>query len=264
MSDYHLTIADKQTGPHSQFYIIQGIREGRLRGTELIWRLGMEGWQPLRELEDFSSYWPPTPEMLAKADSAKELARTSLDQPQPWLRFWARMLDVTWFFCVVILVTGFVLPESAVQWLAQANRPLIPLEPFILLFYVPLEAWLLSRYGTTPGRSLLRVQVRTLAGGLPSYRQALHRSLSVYVKGLALGLPFISMMVMIWWKFRLMQTRVTPWDESSETRVEHGEPDSWRYVVLVGIVLGVAMTFTFVLVQKWPELEAARRNYLSR
>jgi hypothetical protein len=99
---------------------------------------------------------------------------------------------------------------------------------------------------------------------LPSYRQALHRSLSVYVKGLALGLPFISMMVMIWWKFRLMQTRVTPWDESSETRVEHGEPDSWRYVVLVGIVLGVAMTFTFVLVQKWPELEAARRNYLSR
>ncbi|RBP38570.1 uncharacterized protein DUF4339 [Roseimicrobium gellanilyticum] len=264
MSDYHLTIADKQTGPHSQFYIIQGIREGRLRGSELIWRLGMEGWQPLRELEDFSSYWPPSPEMLAKAESAKELARTALDQPQPWLRFWARMLDMAWFFCAVTFLLGLILPESARQWLGQIERPLIPLEPFFLLFYVPVEAWMLSRYGTTPGRSLLRIQVRTLPGGFPSYRQALHRSLLVYVKGLALGLPFITMLVMLWWKFRIMESRVAPWDESSETRVEHGEPEPWRYVLLTGIVLGVAMTLGLLLVQKWPELEAARRNYLSR
>jgi hypothetical protein len=46
--------------------------------------------------------------------------------------------------------------------------------------------------------------------------------------------------------------------------VEHGEPEPWRYVLLTGIILGVAMTFLAVLVQKWPEFEAARRNYLSK
>jgi uncharacterized RDD family membrane protein YckC len=266
MSDYHLTIADKQSGPHSQFYIIQGIREGRLHGAELIWRLGMEGWQPLRELEDFSSYWPLTPEAQAKVDAEKELARarTELDQPQPWLRFWARMLDLTWFFCAFTLFLGFTLPESAVQWLGRMDRPPIPLEPFVLLLYIPLEAWMLSRYGTTPGKSLLRIQVRTLPGSLPTFRQAMLRGWLVYLKGLALGLPFISMFMMLWWKYRLVQNRVTPWDETSETRVEHGEPEPWRYVLLTGIVLGVAMTFLALLIQKWPEFEAARRNYLSK
>ncbi len=264
MSEYHLNIAEKQTGPHSQFFIIQGIREGRLRGNEMVWRMGLEGWQPLRELEDFSSYWPPSPEVLAKAESAKELARTELDRPQPWLRFWARMVDLIWFFCAATLVLGVVFPEAWVQWLGQTTRFPIPLEPLILLLYVPVEAWMLSRYGTTPGKSLLRMQVRTLPGGLPTFRQAAHRSFLVYIKGLALGLPFVSLFLMLWWKFRLPQARVAPWDEAAETRVEHGEPEGWRYMLLVGIVLGVIMTFVLLLVQNWAEFEAVRRNYLSK
>ncbi|HSI61865.1 MAG TPA: RDD family protein [Candidatus Saccharimonadia bacterium] len=264
MSEYHLNIAEKQTGPHSQFFIIQGIREGRLHGAEMVWRIGLEGWQPLRDLEDFSSYWPPSPEVLAKAESAKELARTELDRPQPWLRFWARMIDLIWFCCAFFIIVHMLMPEAMKQITIFAVRWYIPMEPFILLFYVPVEAWMLSRYGTTPGKSLLRIQVRTLPGALPTFRQAAHRSFLVCIKGLALGLPFISMLVMLWWKLQLAQARPTPWDETAETRVEHGEPEGWRYMLLVGIVLGVTMTFILFLIQNWPELEAARRNYLSK
>lgn len=264
MSDYHLTIADKQTGPHSQFYIIQGIREGRFHGTELIWRRGMEGWQPLRELEDFSSYWPPSPETPAKAPAAaNEPARPDVDRPRPWLRFWARMVDMIWFSCVLVVVLR-ILPQPFVQWLAQTIRSQMLLDPLMLLLYAPLEAWLLSRFGTTPGKALLRIQVRTLAGGLPVFRQAMYRSLLVYIRGLALGLPLLSLVAMFWCKFRLQQARVTSWDESSETRVEHGEPGALRYVVLTGIILGIVMTVVVSIVQLWPEIEAAQRNYLSR
>jgi hypothetical protein len=40
----------------------------------------------------------------------------------------------------------------------------------------------------------------------------------------------------------LMQRGVTPWDETNETKVEHGEPEPWRFLVLTGIVVGVLIT----------------------
>jgi hypothetical protein len=115
------------------------------------------------------------------------------------------------------------------------------------LIYVPLEAWLLSSFGSTPGRALLRVQVRRLDGGLPAFSQALRRSFHVYWKGLALGLPFISLVAMLWARQTLLQRGITPWDEANETRVEHGEPEPWRYLVLAGIILGIAITAMLVV-----------------
>lgn len=244
MSEYHLSIAEKQTGPHSQFYIIQGIREGRLRGAELVWRKGLEGWQPLRKLDDFEAYWPPTPEKLAQAEAARQVARSELDRPQPWLRFWARAVD----FILFTFVMGIFIPPSAMEWVIRAH---IPPEPLLLLLYVPLEAWMLSKRGSTPGKMLLRIQVRALPGGLPSFRQALLRSFWMYVKGLALAFPIISLFFMAWWKIRLMQSGTTAWDETAETRVEHGEPEGWRYVVLAGILLGVILTTLWTLHKNW-------------
>ncbi len=260
MSDYYLSIAEQRTGPHSLFYIIQGIREGRFHGAEQIWRKGMEGWKPLRELDDFTSYWPPSPEMLAQAEAARQKARTELDRPQPWLRFWARVIDLIWFSCALSMVLHLIAPDAVMYWAVQAARLHVPMEPFLLMLYIPVEAWLLSRYGTTPGKSLLRIQIRTLGGGLPTYSQAVRRTTHLVLKGLAFGLPLISLVVMLWWKMRLAVHPATPWDETSETRVEHGEPEGWRYVVVTGIVLGVALTIGLMMQQMWPQFEALRQG----
>jgi uncharacterized RDD family membrane protein YckC len=264
MSDYHLTIADKQTGPHSQFYIIQGIREGRLRGTELVWRMGLEGWQPLRELEDFSSYWPPTPEMLAKAESAKELARTALDQPRPWLRFWARWIDLLWFYFGLSSIFIVLAPEAFANAYVTATRWFIPVNSLLLLVYLPMEAWMLSRYGTTPGKSLLRIQVRTLSGSLPTFQQALRRTFFMMLKGLAFMLFPFYFFTMVWWKVKLRHTTATSWDETAELRVEHGEPESWRYMIIIGVVLGIFLAFAVATQPYLPRVEEILRNSLSQ
>ncbi len=243
MSDYFLSIGDQRTGPHSVFYIVQGIREGRLHGPEHVWRKGMEDWVPLRELEDFTSYWPPSPEMLAQAEAARTLARTELDRPQPWLRFWARMLDLIFYVFALAFILTAVAPEPTQYWAIWAAQHHVPVEPFILLLYIPLEAWVLSRYGTTPGKSLLCIQIRTLAGGLPTFSQAVHRTTQMCLRGLAMGLYVLPLFSMLWWKVRLARHPVTTWDERAETRVEHGEPESWRYFVVTGILLGVLLTF---------------------
>jgi uncharacterized RDD family membrane protein YckC len=244
--DYHLSIAGERSGPHSQFHIIEGIRDGSLKGDELAWRVGMPEWQPLRSLEDFTTYWPLSEETLQQAEVARSMARIELDRPQPWMRFWARMLDNLWF--------SFVLLLALRPWL-PAGPPPLPDAPWLrhlildgmsvmsLLLYVPMEAWLLSRFGTTPGRALLRVQVRRLDGGLPHFSQALRRSFQVFVMGLGLGLPIVHFVAMVWSRFTLLQRGTTAWDESNETRVEHGEPEIWRYLVLIGVILGVAIFF---------------------
>jgi hypothetical protein len=137
-----------------------------------------------------------------------------------------------------------------------------PWGTLLFLLYVPLEAWMLSRFGTTPGRALLRVQVRRLDGSLPSFQQALRRSFQVFIKGVALMLvpPFIQFFSMMWSRLLLEQRGVSSWDEDNETRVEHGEPETWRYLVLTGVILGVLMTLLLVLGQ----LDAANMSRLPK
>ena len=245
--DYFISIAGERTGPFSQFQIIERIREGLLQGAELAWHKGAEEWQPLKTLEEFSTYWPLTAEQIARADEARRLARVALDTPQPWLRFWGRMLDYIWFVFVLSFVAGFFLPppEVVIEWSRHSGGWSFLVSSVWPLLFVPLEAWCLSRYGTTPGKALLQIQVRNHEGGLPSFQQALTRSLLVYLKGLGLALWIVPLFTMSYSRMVLIQTGATSWDRECQTRVEHGEPEMWRFVIVAGVML--AMGFFVVL-----------------
>jgi uncharacterized RDD family membrane protein YckC len=254
--DYHLTIAGERSGPFSQFSLIDKIREGKLKGDELVWHRGLTGWVPLRELEEFTSYWPITEEQKANAEAARTVARTELDYPQPWMRFWARLIDYLWFGILVwSLITTF-LPQETVKWIVKVALMGVPLNSLVYLLYVPLEAWMLSTKGTTPGKSLLQVQVRNLKGGLPTFDQALVRSFQVWLKGVAMWLPLVSLFAMTWWRVRLMQKGTTSWDEACETKVEHGEPAFWRYTLLGSIILIMLAGLVFTMIMSKDLLEA--------
>jgi len=73
--DYHLSIEGERSGPLSQFTLIDRIREGKLKGDELVWHLGLADWVKLRELDELSSYWPISEEQKAKAEEARTVAR---------------------------------------------------------------------------------------------------------------------------------------------------------------------------------------------
>ncbi|MFZ4767319.1 MAG: RDD family protein [Roseimicrobium sp.] len=239
--EYHLSIDGKRTGPHSQFYIIEAIRDGSLSGGELVWHQGLGDWCALRGLEDFSSYWQPTPAVIEAAESARRVARAELDRPRPWLRFWARVVDYAWFTFALSMLAAMAVPSAVLPALQQMMVMHVPVDAVALLLYVPLEAWMLSRWGTTPGRALLRIRVRRLDDGVPQFAQALKRSFQVFVQGMALSLPLLSLFAMAWSRLRLHQKGVTAWDEQNETRVEHGEPEIWRLLALVALVLGLVL-----------------------
>ncbi|WP_050030752.1 RDD family protein [Verrucomicrobium sp. BvORR034] len=257
--EYHLSIAGDRSGPHSQFRIIEQIREGLLKGDELVWRLGVPNWVPLRELDEFDGYWPPAPDVLAAAEVTKHVAREELDRPRPWMRFWARMVDYFWFSFTLGLALRGLLPPEAAEVLMRPGMEQWLINSVTLLLFVPLEAWFLSQRGTTPGKALLRIQVRSLDGSLPTYQQALMRSVQVWLKGMGLCLvPVIALIAMAWWRIRLLQKGFTSWDESCHTRVEHGQPEPWRMVVLAGLVALLLVLGVLTLLMSKEMLEAMR------
>ena len=250
--EYHFSIAGERSGPLSQFIVIDRIRDGSLKGDELAWHMGLPEWKPLREFDEFTGYWKPTPEKITEAEHARQVARTALDTPQPWLRFWARTMDYIWFSMLLGMILNALLPHDSLEQLREALTSATPGRALLIMtllntatfvLFIPLEALWLSRRGTTPGKALLRIQVRRMDGSLPDYSQALLRSALVFVKGVALCLPVIPLFVMSWCRIRLVQLGTTSWDEQTGLRVEHGEPEPWRYLIVAIIAAFIALVF---------------------
>src|SRR5262249_50472416 len=114
--EYFLLIGGEKQGPFTGYEILSSIREGKLKGEEMVWRKGIADWQNLRSIQDFEDSSPPSPEVLAAAEEARKLARAALDSPQPWLRFWARILDYMLFVSLLRMSILLAFP-GAVEWI---------------------------------------------------------------------------------------------------------------------------------------------------
>lgn len=138
--------------------------------------------------------------------------------PHPWVRFFARGVDLTVFtmtLMAVLLVLGF-------------NPPLLFL--FTPILWQVIEAWMLSSFGTTPGKAMMGVSVETVAGEKPTYGQALARAFSVWVFGQGLGIPGVSLITSILSYNRLTTEGTTTWDRNNNLRVRHAPCGVWRVI----------------------------------
>ena len=259
--EYFLLIAGERQGPFSGYDILSKIREGEFKGEELVWRKGLTGWQDLRSMQEFEESWPPTPEMLAAAEEARALARLALDTPQPWLRFWARVVDYALFLSTVWFTLLLFFP-STFQRLLHLELQAAPVESIIIFLFAPVEAWLLSRYGSTPGKSLLRIQMRRLDGHLPTLQQAFTRSLLVFLKGIGLGFPILALFTMTLARLRLLRRGSSSWDEQTQLRVEHGDPEAWRYGAALLLII-LAFCGAMILIRQSPEVLRAMQDLQS-
>ena len=148
---------------------------------------------------------------------------------RPWVGLLARWLDVG----VWSLLAGT---------LHLLLEPFLPAVPPLLLFLIVLflynfvEALSLAIYGTTFGKWLLKVRVRTSAGDRLSFGRALRRALSVWLKGLAAGVPVLIPFALAAAHWRLAENGVTDWDRDGDLQVRHG-----RIGVLRGVATGLLL-----------------------
>jgi hypothetical protein len=129
-------------------------------------------------------------------------------QVRPWIRLWARSLDVA----LPAVPLGFAWwqwyrPE-ALGWL---NLMLFGM--LVLFVWLLIEPILISRTATTPGKWVFSCRVTNPDGSRLSFTQALRRADMVWAKGLGAGTPLVGQLLMAAQHYQLSRDAKTFWDD---------------------------------------------------
>lgn len=154
-------------------------------------------------------------------------------QVRPWVRYTARTCDTL----VFIFGGGMLLAIFSPDLAERINDTLFGV--IVLLAYNFVEPVMLSVFGYTPTKWLLKVRVRNADGSKLDYGQALRRTFNVWIKGEGLGIPLISLFAHISSYSTLKNQGVTSWDRDAGLKVSHQQIEWWRWVSILLVVAGI-------------------------
>jgi len=176
-----------------------------------------------------------------------------VSQVRPWVRFFARMIDYYIFSMLFSLLITFLFPdfmEQMSQMLVQqttgensgsANYQSLL---FILLFrvvvtfiWVFIEAYTISKFGTTFGKNLLGTKVLDVNGELLPPDRAMKRSYSVWIKGMGCGFALISWLTMLLGYQALKRDGLNSWDKENQSRVVHSSFSTTRILIILAFFI---------------------------
>lgn len=157
----------------------------------------------------------------------------NIQQVRPWVRYWARSMDVGLFAILFGFVSGFLYPITI-------KIPDIIINVIIFFVWLFVETVLLCACGTTLGKWLLGINIKNSAGKKLSFTDALKRSFSVWLKGLGMSLPFISIFTLISSYRQLINEKITEWDKKGGIIVSH------RRISITKITLAILLYVGFI------------------
>jgi len=159
------------------------------------------------------------------------LSISDVKQIHPWVRFWARMIDITVVSISVGLFVGLFIPHG-LGW--ELFSIVIKIISAILL-----EAFLLSTWGMTLGKSLLQVYVRDPQGRKLNFSRSIKRCISAWAWGLGFGIPIASLIFAYMSYEHIQETGVAKWDIEGGSLVSHKKIGIPRIAVVVSLFIGL-------------------------
>jgi hypothetical protein len=166
------------------------------------------------------------------------LPKENASRVNPWIRFLARFFDYSLFFLLLWAIRTF-LPG---HYPLGKFEHLIPFEFFV---WIPIEALLLSTWGTTPGKFFLRTALKQGRKGRLDYLTALKRSFNVWFRGLGMGIPVINFLCLLVAFHRLRVFRQTSWDREENIVVLHRPIGRWR-IIAAAIFAAGGLLFYYI------------------
>lgn len=160
-------------------------------------------------------------------------------QHRPWVRYWARTTE----FMLVTILGGAVMGLVAPHWVETTPETLFGV--IVLAAFRVYEAAMFSAFGTTPMKAFFRIRVRKADGRKLSFLEALGRSVKVWIIGEGLGIPLVSLITHITSYNRLTTRGSTSWDESGGFVVTHQVIDWWRWLIWLGMLVGIIGLMAF-------------------
>ncbi len=270
--DIYWIIGKKQCGPATVPDVISLVQMEELTPDSLGWHAGCEHWMPLRELPALADFLqerpaqesqddlPPVPgegepavETPAKApDLPHGAVRVYL--PSPGVRLLARLVDMALY---VTLLFGVIYVREI-----PFNASLLPSSPLAWIAFVLLEACLLRALGTTPGKALLGIHVRSVDGSELGFGRAFARSCLVFLGGVGMMVSLLPLFMMgySWW---VLRTRgITMWDARCTTLPLQMAPTRLaRQLIALAVVFGCVQLTSYCM-QPWflPMIETVEQQ----
>jgi len=257
MRDWYYAEDGEQAGPVAEADLARLIDAGHVARDTFVWTEEYEDWVPAHDVPELMS--PPEPVKITapppasrrrpeppppepdRDEADREQPAPEREQPHPWLRYWAKMVDIMVVSVLARIVIGITLP-------GVAKAPDRVLGILFLLGHVFAEPFALSNWGTTPGRALLGISLRNHNDSRLSYHEALGRAFKVWFRGLGLGIPVVSFITQIHAYDRLTRYGITSWDEEGPFVVSHETIEPWRVFVAVAIVVVLTSLSAAVLI----------------
>jgi uncharacterized RDD family membrane protein YckC len=167
-------------------------------------------------------------------------------QPRPWLRYLARYIDIILYTAIIVIILIVVILvlrnlENDINLLENMSKMIF--SGILLLFFGLIEPLLLSYWGTTPGKKLLKIKITKEDNTSISFHDAFMRTIKVWFKGLGLGIPLISFFTQINAYNNLSNDGITSWDKSGGFRIVHEKIATWRIVLATLIVVTVFIAY---------------------
>jgi uncharacterized RDD family membrane protein YckC len=257
--DIWIILDGEKSGPIHDFDIRKRIETGELPSTTPAWHEGLDAWRPLGEISLFSSEFDrPFIDPGASPDLQRDFTARPSPPPLPEKahiirRFWARWLDL-YFFAGIWWIT---------MWIAGRDIEATLNDPWVLLFqYIPwfvIEALMLHRFATTPGKWLLGIRVVNNNGSFLSLPDASRRCGRVLFFGIGFGWGILSIVCQIMAVVSTRRIGRPLWDHVAGHRVTAAPLQPVGIAVYV-IALFTALQLQFIVVAPYA-METAGKTF---
>ena len=224
---------DVELGPYQKAGIASLVARGLVNGRTLVRTDEDPNWSPAELI---------FPDLFAVAPVGPAGAWSDTE-PHPWRRFIARRLDTVLVGFGTLLLIGVGAEAFAADAAAGSERVTglllgLLFEPLA----IPGNALLIGLTGSSIGK--FAFGVRVLRDGAPmGVWRALRRELAVWLRGLGLGIPIITLITLVVSMNRLQANRIASWDKAQNLTVLH-RPESAASTVVMWII---ALLLIFVL-----------------
>jgi uncharacterized RDD family membrane protein YckC len=135
---------------------------------------------------------------------------TGYTNQRSWRRFLARMIDLNLLGSISLFVVGLL--ASRVTAFEETTNTAVNTLIFVFLGTLA-EGTVFGLFGQTPGKALARIHVSTLGRTRLSLAQAISRSWEIWIHGLGLGLPIVSLIALYFADRRVAKDGTASWDK---------------------------------------------------
>jgi hypothetical protein len=238
----------KKTGPVEEKTLIHLYQSQKIDLGTMLWREGMECWQPLGKIQELEALRKAVPPPFPKEPPAD---LSFFPQASLWRRFFARSFDLLWETSFIAFFGSAAISLFSERFATYANDPTNKFAITIIILPIALifDACICKVFGNSPGKALLGLKAGTTGGAPLTLRETLNRNMILWSSGYALGFPILHLFTMLYQAKRLRRGQQASYDEYYGYTI-YAKPISLGRKLVFGSTLAVGFVGLTVLAGK--------------